>query len=795
MTIARSVTLPLLICISCLQPVVAEVPATVSRFVTEKCTDCHSQDSPEGGFDITALADDLSEPRVYRKWVRIFDRVKSGEMPPPDHGTPPKQATRKFLQASADWITRHDAHVQKQLGRVRGRRLTKLQLERALHDVLGIDIPLASRLPDETTTGQFTTVADGQPMSHFQMAQHLELVDFALDEAFARVARQRDYSERTFSAKQLCRRNPRRRCREPELFRGKAVTWNGSVIFYGRLPATTAREDGWYRFTVRASALKSPDEHGVWVTVRSGFCVSSAPLLSWVTSFETQAEPREWTFDAWLPKGHMLEMRPGDATLKVARFAGGQIGTGEGDPQNVPGLAIHQLTMQRIHKNLSGSKISQRLFGDCTVRAEWNRAERRDELIVQADEISETAQSLIAAFASRAFRRPVRQHEVAPYVDLVQESLGEGVPFAEALRNGYRAILCSPRFLFFYEQPGPLDDYALASRLAFLIWNAPPDETLLKLASAQTLRDRNVLLQQLERLLNDPRGNGFVQNFAREWLELGRIDFTQPDRRRFRDYDLVIQQSMLDETHAFLKKLIDDNLSVTHLIDSDFTFLNSRLARHYEIPDVTNSELQQVSLPVDSRRGGVLTHGSILKITANGSSTSPVLRGAWVAERLLGDHIPPPPENVPAIEPDIRGATSIRDILEKHRSHSDCAGCHRLIDPPGFVLENFDPTGSWREHYTVNKGRRRGALIEPGYQLADGQKFSSLAEFQQLIIARPEKLARNFVSQLLTYGTGASISFADRAVVADIVNRAASEHYGLRSLIRESVASTIFLRK
>jgi hypothetical protein len=563
------------------------------------------------------------------------------------------------------------------------------------------------------------------------------------------------------------------------------------LIFYGRIPATTAREDGWYRFTVTASALKSPANHGVWCSVRTGPCVSSAPLLGWVGAFEAGPESESFTFEAWIPKGEMLEIRPGDNTLKMAKFQGGQVGTGEGGPQNVPGVAIHSIAMQRIHHGPSNEKIRGQLFCDLKSRNTNGQAE-----LISADP-KEAADTLLRQFANRAFRRPVSSEDVAPYVGMVHESLDAGSSLLDALRGGYRALLCSPRFMYLHETPGRLDDFALASRLSYFMWNSMPDGELLKLAGSGRLSDKSVLRSQVNRMLADPRGRSFVKDFAAEWLDLSLIDFTEPDRKLHPDFDIVVQQSMLGETHSFLQTLLDDNLSVGNLIDSDFTYLNSRLARYYDIDRVDTNELTRVSLRPEDHRGGLLTQGAILKVTANGTTTSPVIRGVWVAERLLGQHVPPPPASVPAIEPDIRGAKSIRDMLAKHRSQVSCASCHTKFDPAGFALENFDPAGQWRDSYAAfDRGRRtRGIKIDASYELADGRRFESLDEFQKLIQAEPETLAKNVAEKMLTYGTGAPITFADRTALTEIAKQAAKSEYGFRDLLLAVIEHPVFLSK
>lgn len=768
-------------------------PDSVKAFLSDHCIACHDGTDGEGGLDLTALRGDLDATGEMDRWIRIFDRVRAGEMPPKDADRPKQDVQSEFLQTTRKWLSTHQRDQWQQLGRVCGRRLTNLQLERTLHDLLGIDIPLASLMAEEPRTNGFTTVADGQPMSHFQIQKHLEVVDVALDEAFRRAPMANPDWKKTFSAEELARRNPKRRTREPEMINGKAVTWASTLVFYGRLPATTAREDGWYRFKVKASALKIPESGGVWCTVRTGPCVSSAPLMGWVGSFEATEKPQEWTFECWLPKGHMIEIRPGDRTLKQARFAGGQVGTGEGGPQNVPGVAIESLEMERVYRNGGNWLLRRSLIGEL----KFAPAKKKEQPTLVSDAPKKDVEQLMHAFAERAFRRPLKAEEVSPYTQMVIADLDASVPLLDALRGGYRAILCSPRFLYFYEAPGSLDDYAVASRLSYFLWNTMPDDQLFKMAAAGKLTKSWAVKQQIERMLADKRGQNFVRDFAAEWLDLSLIDFTEPDPRLYRDFDIVVQQSMLDETHQFLQTMIDEDLSVGNLIDSEFTFLNSRLARFYQIDGVNGDELQQVALKPEHHRGGLLTHGAILKVTANGTTTSPVIRGLWVSERLLGVHVPPPPENVPAIEPDIRGAKSIREMLAKHRADDSCASCHVKIDPPGFALENFNPAGQWRDTYYAGKKNRKykPKPIDASYDMPDGRHFKNFEAFQELVLAKPETLAGNVAEKLITYGTGAPVTFADRYAIEQIVEQTADSNHGFRSLIAAVATHRIFMIK
>ena len=775
-----------------------EIPGEVREFVAATCVDCHDGEFAEGGLDFAALPGDLDDPAAYQRWVRVFDRVADGEMPPPEDYGPLDDAVKEsFADAAGGWLRGHAAQKFAAEGRVVGRRLTAVQVERSLHAVLGIDIPLAGLFPSEPRTGGFTTVAAGQSMSHYDLENHLAVVDVALDEAFRRATTPPDEWTKELAPEDLARRNPKRRCREPEMWRGNAVVWSNGLVFYGRLPSTEAREAGWYRFSFDVSPLKSP-AFGVWGTVRTGEAVSSAPLMADVATFRAtgEGEPQTVTVEAWLPEDHMFEVRPEDRRLKKARTAGGQVGAGESQPQDVPGIALHRAVLSRVHRGPDDDGVRHLLFGDLELESD---REGRDAELRSDDPRADLAR-LMRRFAERAFRRPVGDDEVRPYVEFAAARLGDGEPLLDAVRGGYRALLCSPRFLYLDEQPGELDGHALASRLSYFLWNAPPDGELSACAADGSLHDPAVLHGQVERMLAGERADRFAADFADGWLDLHRIDETEPDRRLHREFDPMVKQAMLGETRGFLAALLADDLSVSNLIDSDFALLNERLADYYGVDAAESSfdrgEFRRVPLDGDDPRGGLLTQGAVLKVTANGTTTSPVLRGVWVSERLLGEHVPPPPANVPAVEPDVRGARTIRELLAKHRSSPNCASCHVKVDPPGFALENFDAAGQWRSLYPVNgRPNRKGAEIDPSYETPDGESFADVTGFQRLTAADEDRLARNLAAQFIAYGTGAAVTFADRGELDAIVRDAAAGGHSVRDVLHAVVQSDIFRKK
>lgn len=787
----------------------AETPRTLATFLDQHCIDCHDADVKKGGLDLTALEFDLADASHFKAWQKVFERVRDGEMPPKKKPQPEKAVKDGFLAALKVPLVQADAADIAANGRVRSRRLTRTEYEHTMHDLLGIDIPLKDLLPEDRASHGFETVSEGQQLSHHQLARYLDVADLALDDAFSRALRGDKPFSRFTSAKDTAQ-NGRGNYRGPDVRDGKSITWPIGLQFFGRMNATRVPEGGWYRITLKdVQAINPGPEGAVWGTLRSGECESNAPMLYMIGLVEATPEPRDLVFEAWIHDTHRLELRPNDGWNKLAPTGakGGNVSFVGRDlaKEGYRGIAHRGILMERIHPYADSATVRRHLFGEVDPK----QGTRED------------LDKLVAAFACRAFRRPVSAGQLASYAEIGRRSLADGDSFIDAVRASYRAVLCSPRFLTFIEAPGKLDDHAIATRLSYALWVSMPDSRLMELADAGRLRQPDVLSQELDRLLADRKAERFIASFTDQWLKLKEIDFTTPDPRQFRTFDAVLQQSMLQETRAYFQELVRSDLGITHLVDSDFTFLNGRLARHYfasnnappqsgkdkqrknpekkappvaaagplDLPGLKAGKgLQKVSLPTGSRRGGLLTQGALLKVTADGTTTSPVVRGVFINERILGERIPPPPPGVPAIEPDIRGATSIRDQLDKHRNNESCASCHQTIDPPGFALENYDPVGIWRKGYGKDG---KGAKIDPSGRTPDGAAFTDLATWQQIYTHQPQQLARGFATHFLTYATGAPPRFSDEAALDGIAKKATN----VRSIIREVVLSELFLKK
>jgi hypothetical protein len=438
------------------------------------------------------------------------------------------------------------------------------------------------------------------------------------------------------------------------------------------------------------------------------------------------------------------------------------------------------------------------------------RGDRRGFVPTLKKEPLEHVKEIVEGLAPALFRRPLKDDEADLFIGLAKPALEEGRSFEQALRIPLRALLSSPQFLFHAGDPGQLDDHALASRLSYFLWRSLPDEELFRLAREKKLSDSKTLAAQVDRMLADEKSMRFVRDFLGQWLGLHQIDATTPDDKLYPEYDDVLRQAMLRESELFFQELIVENLPVRNLIDSEFTYLNGRLARHYGIRGLTGEQFRKVSLPADSVRGGFLTQASVLKVTANGTVTSPVKRGAFVLTTLLGKPPSPPPADVGSIEPDTRGTTTIRETLDAHRNVKSCARCHREIDPPGFALECFDPIGGYRTRYRstgkgdwskrILFGRRvyeykEGRQVDATGVTAGGKQFAGIRDFKRLLLAQEEDVARNLLSNLMVYATGGEIQFADREELDELLERSREDQYPIRTMIHQVVQSEIFNNK
>lgn len=775
---------------------------TIESFLRTYCFDCHGHGGDEGGLDLEQLDSDFGDEATFVRWQRIHDRVEAGEMPPESGQQPAAEQRAAFVQSLASQLSQ--AHSERK-GTVL-RRLNRREYQNTLNDLFGTQLDLAAMLPEDGLADEFSNVGESLNISMVHLQQYLAAIDLVMDRAIATTVT---------PPEPLVKKTNYAETREGKTHIGKA--WkqldDGAVVFFsgggypsGMLRTANAEKSGRYKIRVTGYAYQSNSP----ITFSIG-----------ATTFERGAEQPTFAYrcfkpdvastveiEAWLDERYMVEITPwGISDAGEVRRNG--VDTYEG-----PGLAILGVELSGPLVDEFPSRGHRLLFDDLDRRevepsnpSVKKKPWYEPQFEIRSEQPREDASRVIERVATAAFRRPLQAGETDRYLALFESQLDSGAEFEAALRTSIAAIFCSPDFLFLHEQPGWLDDWELAARLAYFLTRTAPDaELLAAAASGQLAKDPQVLLTHTRRLLDDPRRQRFVIDFTDAWLNLRDIEFTSPDKNLYPEFDSFLQFSMLEETRQFFSLLIDEDLGVRTLVDSDFAMLNNRLAVHYEINGVESPQIRKVALPGDSVRGGLLSQGSILKVSANGTNTSPVVRGVWVLERMLGIHPPPPPPGISGVEPDIRGAATMRELLDKHRDLDSCRACHQLIDPPGFALECFDPIGGWRERFrSLGEGERvdveidgrkvryrLGPRVDASGELPDGTTFDDYLEFREHLASQPDLLARTLATKLLTFGTGRPMGFSDRTVIDQIVEASSSDGHGVRKLIELVVLSKIF---
>jgi hypothetical protein len=823
------------------------LPAPVRSFFHTYCFGCHDQATGTAGLSLEALTPDFADRGTFNRWARVHDRLAAGEMPPKGKRQPAPEERRRVTEWLGAQLHNASLGRQRREGRVTLRRLNRTEYENTLRDLLGVSVDVREMLPEDTTVAGFDTVSAGLPTSAQHLIRYQQAADRAIDAAIP--MRPSGSRKARTTGREVWERWWKQNARAAEVHLTHSARLEGdSLVFYQQTENNAYLEvefgqpdvPGRYRLRASVSARNSGGKPLAVLIFRVGVRREHDPAgdKRVITVRDAPAgkptvieEEVTVTDDPRFGVGHRVALKGWDLPVQKhpdeirKDIAAGKLAALDG-----PGLAVDWVELEGPlgpHPSVG----YRRMFGDLPVENRWVRQRRaggkppsveelrqrhpneyvRDPLLPASVRPKADAERLIRSFLPRAFRRPVPDAVAAPFVRFAHERLDRGYTFADAMRAAYRAALCSPHFLYRIEKPGPLDDYAVAARLSYFLWSSCPDDALLERAARGELRRPEVLRAEVERLLADPRARRFTENFTGQWLDLRKLTMTKPDLA-YVEFDEPLLWSMPLETTKFFDEVLARDRSVTEFVKSDWTFLNRRLAQHYGVGGVEGWELRKAPLPPGAHRGGVITQAAVLKVTANGTTTSPVLRGKWVLEKIVGKPPQPPPPNLPVLEPDIRGARTIRQQLEKHRDVPACATCHAHIDPPGFALETYDVIGGWRDWYRGRQGGTggkdrvelanypgkqvwRGPDVEKGYRTPDGRAFRDIDEYRRVLAEDEDQLARNLVRKLMIYGTGADIQFADREVVEQIVRDTRANHHGLRSLIHAVVRSRVFLNK
>ncbi len=777
--------------------------AEVEPMLEASCLLCHGEGTVTP-LNMQELSYDLGDAEVYRTWQHIYNRIERGQMPPMEVTDTVQSLIENALAALKPALV--DANIAARGGsRAELRRLTQLEYAYSLQDLLHLDAEtataMASELPAAADTGGFDTVAKNQDISSLHVRGYLRAADRALDAAIQ--LGPRPESER-FEIEY--RKSPFLYTLSTQEVFGLGVTKlldDGVATFFDTVST--------YAFYTESEGYNVPSPGRYRVTLDAYPYQADSPVILTLYSGKKQGivaslDNLIGSYDLVEPEGRVVEeityLEPG---MLVAPSLADVDYRGEN-----PG--IYYLP-ENFVTDYRGEGIAMKsLVIEGPLNDVWPPASTRELLTgIDFDESGQIKLSkpamdhineIVETFAQRAFRRPLTEGEAKLYADMAIPLLEDGRPFLEALRVPLRTVLNAPSFLYQDGASGALDDYSLASRLSYFLWRSMPDDALLAVAEAGRLSEPAELARQVERMLDDPKSKRFVKDFVGQAYRLYEINSTSPDTGLYPEFNDLLGQAMIAESELFYEELIRENLSLTNLVRADFTFLNRRLAEHYNVPGIEGQQMRKVMLPEGSVRGGLLGQGSIHKITANGTTTSPIPRGNFVLANLLGRPAPPPPPNVGGVEPDTRGTTTIREQLAAHRDSTICAGCHKTIDPPGFALESFDPIGGFRDQY-----RAVGAFSEilqyAPYQLglpvdasgitSDGASFRGFADYQQVLLDNEmDAISYNLADQLITFSTGAQVEFSDRDAVNEILSSTKDQNYALRTMIHEVVASDLF---
>jgi len=728
----------------------------LKSFGEKYCFSCHGAEKQKGDFDFRPYAAKAGVATDRKVWEKVAELLDSHEMPPKGKSQPPAGQR----QALVDWIDGQLAGSdagQMNPGRVTLRRLNREEYRNTIRDLLAVKFDPVDFPQDETAFG-FDTIADVLTIQPLLMERYLAAADEIVTQVLA--GQKQAPPKETFRGEQMKHTNNE----------GIHTVGNGVLGFYREADASLAvefRADGEYVLRFRAYGDQAgPDAPRLVVSIDGG----EVGAIDVKNSGKAVAHELKTTV-----KGGSHQVR--------AAYVNNYNEGNHPDPK------------MRGDRNVYVAGFE--VVGPVNVKRESSEGFRRVfARLPEPGTEAKVARELLSSFASRAYRRPVDSAEVERLGGLVDGAMAEKAPFIEAMGVAVQAILCSPNFLFRWEldpdavKPAAvrnLNEYEVASRLSYFLWSSMPDERLSGLAAMGALLKGDMLRREAARLLADARAQAFIANFSSQWLQIRAMDEVEIDVAKFPKFSPKLRDAMKEETRLFFEAIVREDRSIFDLIDADFTFVNQRLAEHYGLADVKGDTFRRVQIPPGVPRGGVLGQGSVLLATSMPTRTSPVVRGKWVLEQLLGTPPPPPPANVPPLEETkVDKDAPLRARLEQHRANPDCAACHDKIDPVGFTLENYDAIGAWR----VQEGNNR---IDSSGMFTDGSKVDGLPGLKKYL--KGDKFSRAFAQKMMIYALCRGLERTDKHALDEVVRKMAAGGYRMSTLVTAIVSSEPFLKR
>ena len=756
---------------------------TLDRSVVDKyCVTCHNQRLKTGG--LTLDTPDLANVAAHSDvWEKVIRKVEAGMMPPA--GVPrPDTAARKALVANLEGVLDRAAKASPNPGRPLVHRLNRAEYANAIRDLLAVDLDVSALLPPDDSSAGFDNNADVLGLSPVLLESYLTAAE--------RISALAVGDPKTPPMGELFRvRQDESQDRHVD---GLPIGTVGGLLIQTTLPL-----DGEYQFQVRLFRTNLGTMRGLEYPHQLEISVNDVRVH--LASFGGDKEIASSSDNPTITGDDV----DGRFTVRVPLKAG---------PAKI-GVAFlektHALNTRRLQSyvrssadtiDFSGNPHIDEviLTGPFKVTGVGDTPSRRRIFVCQpkgAAEEQACAQRILTTLARRAYRGDVAKDDVPTLMDFYQRGR-DGGSFDSGIDLAMRRLLASPKFLVRVERDPAavpaggayrLSDLEIASRLSFFLWSSIPDDTLLDVASKGGLKSAAGLDQQVRRMLADAKSQAFIDNFVGQWLQLRNLKTKQPNSHEFPDFDDNLRQSLGTEAEMFFASIMREDRSVLDLMTADYTFLNERLARHYGVPNVYGTHFRRVTLK-DETRYGLLGKGAVLMVTSHPHRTSPVLRGKWILENVLGAPPPPPPDVVPPFEEDAGAAKpkSVRERMEQHRRNPACASCHRMIDPAGLALENFDAVGAWR----TKDGGTRGAPVDASGQLVDGTQINGVVELRAALLRDPETFVRTLTEKLMTYAVGRGLTGTDMPAVRTVVRDSARDQYRFSSVILEIVRSVPF---
>lgn len=781
-------------------------------FIAKHCSRCHGGEKSEGDVRLDKLSRDFKSGVDTQHWGEVLDRVNSGQMPPKDEPQPTQAEIAAFVTSLDSRLKEGRAARMAARAPVSHYRLSRKEYQNTVYDLLGVryDPAKPGELNEDTLWHGFERIGSELSLSPSHIDRYYRAAEIVLDRAFptttseARLVRKTAAELRYQGGKTQQEALDRFGIKRPLrylLFPGR-VEPALSPNWLGR---TGPEHSGLYKFRIQASGIRPLGGQPAHLSIgkRTG-----EETVAGIIEFDITApedKPAVHEFEVFLEMPDSLHFAV-VAANEVDRRGGAAFRNSLASPHYIFTHSSETLLLNPNAPQMFDDK-GNGLFS--TVLVDWIEWEgplvteveksRRNGLVPPEDATPEVVAEHLQRFAERAWRRPVKAGELAQYLEAYRAERDAGEKLADAYRVAIAGVLTSRHFIYIVEGDAVprerLSDSELATRLSYFLWSSMPDDGLFAAAKAGALTGDG-LKREVDRLLADNKSNRFIDDFARQWLQLHRVGMFPPDKKLYPNYDPWLETSLRAEPVEFFRELFAKNLPVDSFIDSDWTMANARLCDFYGLPEPKTGSFQRVALKPEDHRGGLLTMGAVLGLTSDGTRHRPVHRGVWVSEAIFGKTPPPPPANVSAIEPNPPESpkATLRQKIEAHRNDANCAACHAKIDPLGLAWDNYDAIGQWREFEKVAKGTGDDPPIDASGVMPDGRAFKDSVQFKQLLLEDRDQVARAFIEHLCTYALRRVLTLDDQDDLKGIQAEARKSQYLVRDIMR-AVALSNLMRK